>query len=336
MVLSKKLSPKNNNKIIVCLTGASGFVGSELLKRLLEEGFLVRVLTRKRKSIFPKEVEVFFGDLTTKAFKFDSFFSNCSLFFNCAGEIHNSKIMYLLHIEGTRKLLKAVSEEIFRTGNSIHWVQLSSAGVYGGNSFSCKSNKYIDETSVLEPYGDYEVTKAQSDKLLLEETNRNKFTFSILRPTNILGFGMPNQSFRDLIKIISRRLFFFIGSREAISNYIYVGDVVNALILCAKSPNAKNQIFNVSNDCKLSDIVDKILISKGLSPNKLILPEILIRIVVKFIPSFVNIPLTESRINSLTSRVYYKNSKIQKVLGFSPDYSIPNFAVSYMKATNEE
>ena len=319
-----------------CVTGASGFVGKRLVEKLISEDFMVRVLTHNRKRSFPDGVEIFYADLESTSCNLEKFFSGCDVFFHCAGDIQNPERMYGLHVDGVERLLKAFCDEMDLTGHAMHWVQLSSVGVYGKSINHPAKVRKISELSKIHPYGEYEITKAMADSLILEAVKSSKFTFSILRPSNIVGLNMPNQSFRGLVESIIKRRFFYIGSIHSVSNYIHVDDVVSALLFCSCSPKATNQIFNLSNDCKLSDIVLTLSLDKKMKLKNIIVSEWLVRFMVSITPNFFNFPLTQKRIDVLVSKTYYSNSKIERLLKFLPKRSIPEFAVEYMKATCEK
>lgn len=336
MVIQKKSSLKFSRVKQACVSGGSGFVGKRLVEQLMSEGFLVRVLTHNRKRSFPDGVEVFYTDLASTKCNLKGFFSGCDVFFHCAGDYQNPMRMHALHVDGVERLLKAFCEEIDLARHPMHWVQLSSAGVYGKLVNDPAKVRKISELSRTHPFGEYEVTKAKADKLLLEAAKSSKFTFSILRPLNIVGLEMPNQSFRGLVESIIKRHFFYIGSIHSVSNYIHIDDVVSVLLLCSRSSKAINQIFNLSNDCKLLDIVLSLSLDKKMKHKNLIVPEWLIRFIVFIIPNFINFPLTHNRIDVLISRTHYSNSKIKRLLKFSPKKSIPEFAVEYMKAKCEK
>ena len=336
MVVQKKLSFKSTQVKQVCVTGASGFVGKKLVEKLMSEGFLVRVLTRNSKRSFPDGVEIFYADLAANTCNLKGFFSGCDIFFHCAGEIQVIEHMHALHVDGLERLLKTFCSEIDLTGSPMHWVQLSSAGIYG----KCKDNlaaaRKITELSKIRPDSEYEITKARADKLLIEASKSGAFTFSILRPSNIIGIDMPNQSFRELVENIIRRRFFYIGSTQSVSNFIHVDDVVLALLLCSYSKRAVNQIFNLSNDCALSDIVLSLSLDKKMKHKRIIVPEWLVRFVVAVTSNFFKLALTQSRVDALVSRTYYPNTKIKRLLRFSPKKSISEFAIEYSKAAREK
>jgi nucleoside-diphosphate-sugar epimerase len=279
-----------------------------------------------------ENLETVTGDLTSEA-DFSDIVIGCDVIFNCAGEVNNQDKMFALHVEGTRKLIDAVNASFQVDGKSKHWVQLSSVGAYG-SSLTPGMQKVVNELSEPKPLGVYEVTKTLADEMIIESSNNTSMTYTILRPSNIVGVSMPNNSFRELLRAISKRRFFFIGSRKSIATYIHVDDVVDALIICVANKKAYNQIFNLSNDCYLSEIVVSVCNAIGFKPNFLLLPETPLRFLVCIFSKFFTLPLTKSRIDALVSKTTYPCKKIKDVLGFTPKKSIPEFAVEYCRTLN--
>lgn len=316
----------------VLVTGAGGFVGKSLVRRLLLAGFKVKVVSRTSLNIHPEGVTLIVADLTKPSSTLMEAVSGCDYIFHCAGEINNISMMRSLHVNGLANLLEAA----IKCGNLKHWIQLSSVGVYGKVLGRPSGYREVNEKTISNPSGEYEVTKEEADRILLSASKLHQFTFSILRPSNIVGLKMPNNSFECLLRSIITKYFFFIGSTNSISNYVHVDDVVEALILCAKHPKAKNEIFNLSNDCKLSSIVSIVSASRGIKPNNFCIPIKLASVIVKCIPKFFNFPLSQSRINALISRTHYSTAKINEHLEFLPRHSIPEFAVKYLNESVEK
>ncbi len=321
----------DRQKMRVLVTGASGFVGKKLVIKLISQGFDVKVATRNISNIFPENVEVFIVDITDLTFDLSSVVKNCEIIINCAGEIENENTMRALHVDGTKRLLEAFVKHN-RTSNK-HWIQLSSVGAYG-HSRKPNLKRVITELSKPKPGGIYEVTKTLADQMIIDFARKTTMTYTILRPSNIIGMLMPNQSFNSLLNAISKRRFFFIGSKKTISTFIHVDDVVDALIICVANKKARNQIFNLSNDCYLSEIVISVCNVFGFKPNFLLLPETPLRFLVWFFSRYYTLPLTKSRINALVSKTTYPHTKIKDVLGFTPKKSIPEFAVEYCEYLN--
>jgi nucleoside-diphosphate-sugar epimerase len=310
----------------VLVTGGSGFVGKELLKKLVEQNFSVRVLTRDSGKTFPKGIEVILGDLANGSdLDFDSIADECDVIFHCAGEVKNIKKMRKLHVRGTKLLLRSVINSIQKERTAKHWVQLSSVGAYGPPKLSGLA-RVVTEKTRENPVGEYEITKTLADNLIIEFSDE-LLTYTILRPSNIVGLEMQNTSFKSLLSAIRKKYFFYIGSRDVIATYIHVNDVVKALITCAINKKAKNEIFNLSNDCKLSEIVSALSIASKTPTYRICLNEKFVRLLLNIVPPFIKIPLTPTRIDSLVAQTHYSNLKIRKILHFIPSVSIPKFSV---------
>lgn len=314
----------------VLVTGGSGFIGEQLIKKLLVQGFSVQVLTRNINKKFPAGVRVLGGDLTDSYCDLSKIADGCDVVFNCAGEVLDDRKMQALHVDGTERLLNAFKQSLGVADNNKHWVQLSSVGAYGPSSISGLS-RIVTEATPCSPKGEYETTKTLADQLVMDAAKNSSITYTILRPSNVVGLSMTNQSFFNLLSMIKRGLFFYIGSRSTMTTYIHVDDVVDALILCAKEKNALNQTFNLSSDCKLSDIIENISASKV---KFLCLPEAPLRLFIRLFSKILPIPLTPDRIDALVSKTTYSSKKIQQVLGFKPCKLIPEFAVDYLNSVN--
>jgi nucleoside-diphosphate-sugar epimerase len=313
-------------KLKICITGANGFIGSALLKKLVEEGHTVNVLTRN-KIDSTEQIKYYAADLLDEQSCLDTFLDGVSVIYHCAGEIKNESRMYGLHVEGTRRLLEVLCSKILNTGKAVHWVQLSSVGAYGSPAGKANEPRVITEDTICKPVGKYEITKTLSDDLLLQFAKKQSLlTYTILRPSNVIASNMPNQSLRSLVKMIKNRLFFYIGNRTSVATYIHLDDVVDALLLCGKDARAHGQVFNLSNDCALSDIVNTVSTTSFIKPPNICVPERPLRLFVKIISTVVRIPLTQDRIDALVRHTHYPANKLRVILGFMPKHDIASAA----------
>ena len=306
-----------------CVTGANGFIGQSLVDTLYRQGLSIRVLTRRSDCVFPDGIQVVRGDLTSPDCPVDQFLTGCEVIFHCAGEIRDVATMQLLHIDGTQRLLQATLKEAAQSGQTIHWVQLSSVGAYGPQQGGARTNRIVTEDTHPCPVGEYEATKAKADELVMQASEGGLMTYSIVRPSNVFGATMPNQSLRGLISMVKRGLFFYIGQPGAVATYVHVDDVAAALMKCAFEPKARGQIYNLSNDCPLEDLIKCIALLLGVRSPQIRIPESLIRNAVGLFEGRVNIPLTQSRIDSLVNKTHYLSDKIISELGFRFTKSMP-------------
>lgn len=292
---------------VIAVTGGNGFIGRHLVRSHVDRGDRVRVLTRRAE--VPAGAERFAGDLGNIP---QAFVQNADVLYHCAGEIRDADAMQRVHVDGTRALLAAAAGSVGR------WVQLSSVGAYG-----VRRDGVVVETDELRPVGPYERTKAESDALV----EASGIPYSILRPSIVFGADMPNQSLRQLVRMIDRRLFFYIGRPGASANYIHVDRVVEALQLCATQDAALGEVFNLSDFLTLEEFVKTIAGALGQGEPKLRLPEWPLRLAAR-VPK---LPLTQSRIDALTTRASYPATKIITRLGYRPTVSLRNSLTAFVR-----
>jgi len=307
----------------ICITGANGFIGRYLIHALSHQGHSVRVLTRQEGSLFSGNIEVVRGDLTMSDCPLDTFMNGCDVLFHCAGEVRDEKVMRLLHVDSTKRLIQSVQDNFLRTGRIVHWVQLSSVGAYGPPVGAPETERVVTEEAESNPANEYEVTKTLSDELVIQASKNSSMTYSILRPANVFGTKMTNQSLRRLIVMVKRRMFFYVGKPGAIATYVHVEDVVAALIICATDSRAKGQIYNLSSDCKLEDLIKHIALLLGVREPWLRMPVPLIRIPLNIFSAFFGNRLYLPSINILILRTRYPAKKIEAELGFHFRRSLP-------------
>ena len=287
--------------MIVSITGGAGFIGKRLVQSLLEAGHQLRVLSRKKRDTV-EGIEYYVGDLSKDDTDYSAFLENVDVLFHCAGEVSNQDLMYKLHVDGTRQLLKQAKNK--KVGR---WVQLSSVGAYG----ACR-NGLITETSPENPKGIYEKTKTLAD----ESVRDSGIPYVILRPSIVFASDMPNQSLNQLLSMIRKGIFFYIGRSGALVNYVHVNDVVNALILCGQNSRAINNTYNISQTLEIEGMVHALLGGDGRNKKFLHFPEGMLRGAVKLLEKLPHFPLNLSRIDALTGNCKYSSSKIKKELGF--------------------
>lgn len=304
----------------VLVLGANGFIGTRLVKALMGQAHSIRILTRKAEKARDERLEVFIGDLTSDALDVDLLVKGCELIINCAGEIRNEQLMPALHVDSVKRLLDAVGRR-GEGASHVRWVQLSSVGAYGP---APGQRRVVTEQTAANPQGMYEITKTDADKLIMSHpaVQAEAGDWVILRPSNVFASNMPNGSIRQLAKIVRKKMFFYVGREEAIATYIHANDVAEALVCCATDARAARQIYNLSNDCLLRDVVDALAACQGVPLPRLRLPEQVVRGAVWLAGNMMRLPLTQSRVDALVNKTAYPAEKIRTDLNFEPKYNV--------------
>jgi nucleoside-diphosphate-sugar epimerase len=225
----------------VLVTGASGFVGSCLARRLCEEGNVeVRVLVRpssKRDALAGLNVEVVEGDFErpeTLAAAVDG----VDVVYHIGAQMLQagvSKAHYLAVNEvGTRNLVQACQGR----GGVKRFVYLSSAGVYG-----LVRESPVREDRAAQPTSAYRESKWRAEEVLREAGKQFGFPYVILRVPGVYGPGATSGL--DLIRVLRKGGFRTIGTGENRDHLAYITDLVDALLLAGTVPGVEGEAFNI-------------------------------------------------------------------------------------------
>ncbi len=295
----------------VAITGAAGYVGSLLVRAHAERGDTVHALARNAAEIAVLPGVTPIGvDLTQPDRIPASFFEHTDVLYHCAAEIAREPLMRAVNVEATRAILDAA------TGRVSHWVHLSSLSVYGTPRVG-----EITEESALQPASTYARTKAEAEALVAE-WGCGASTYTIVRPSGVIGPRMRNRSMYALISAVQRGRFTFIGRPGAIGNFVHEDDIIQALMLSATSAQAKRRAYNVSQNCTIETMIAAIAAALDRPPPRARLPEALARFAAQVGQVMPRFPLTPGRVDALTSRVRYPTARIERELGYRHASSI--------------
>ena len=187
-----------NNERYYLLTGAAGFLGTNICMQLLEKGCKVRALVLpndKSVKFIPKEVEVVLGDLTD-APSLEPFFTvpeGCtSVIIHCASMVtvnpnYSEKLM-AVNVGGTRNIIT----KVLNHPECEKMVYVSSTGAIPEEPHGIK----IREVSKFTPcdpkkvVGAYSQSKAAATQMVLDAVNVMGLKACVVHPSGILG---PND-----------------------------------------------------------------------------------------------------------------------------------------------
>ncbi|MCX6295900.1 MAG: NAD(P)-dependent oxidoreductase [Bacteroidetes bacterium] len=279
----------------IAITGGSGFVGQHLLAGLSSSSHFFRIITRdlsKKINNIPLNSEIVNADLTN----YDSLkkaFEGIDIIVNIAAEVRDQKQLAETNISGTKNLIKAALEN--KVSKIIH---LSSVGVVGMQYSG--SACIVNEGTGCDPKNEYERTKLESEKLLLEARNQNNFLLTILRPTNVFGEHHPYNALLHLINHINSGKI-TLCSKSSMVNYVYVKDLTN-LIRLLIDDEKEYGIINVGDSQELPSILKCIAVDLGKKANILILPQFLFNF-----SEMVGI----KKLRSISNHVIYNDGKLK-------------------------
>lgn len=231
-----------------CLvTGATGVVGPQLVKALVDRGLNVRVLVRQnpKSKLLPPEVTKVIGDLLDRD-ALQKATSGVDTVFHLAAKLHINdpdpalKDEYRrVNLEGTRLLVdQALAAGVHR------FVYFSTINVYGPS----QPGRVFSEADPLAPGGIYAQTKYEAEMCVLgaRTAEMQRSVGVVLRLAAIYGPHMKGN-YPRLINAIRKGLFIPLGDGSNRRTLVHERDVVAAAILAAQHPQTVGQVYNVTD-----------------------------------------------------------------------------------------
>jgi nucleoside-diphosphate-sugar epimerase len=312
-----------NEKIISVVTGASGFVGSHLVDRLIKEGHHVKCILRKsssRKWLDGKPVEIIDSGLFDRD-KLKTILKDADYLFHVAGVVKAKHYQDYLNgnVETTRALLETVAEVNPRIKKVIIVSSLTACGPSMNGITST-------EETIEHPLTSYGKSKLEQEKLAKSFMDRLPIT--IIRPPAV--FGPRDTEIFLVFKTYKAGLMTLIGFDKKELSLVYVEDLVNGIYLAAVSNKSNGQTYfiaaeEINNWIEVSGYLSKALGKKAIN---LHLPHFIVYSVAAIAQFFALFSSKAATFNIEKARDFVQNawtcdvSKAKKELGYSQSISI--------------
>ena len=217
----------------ILVTGASGFIGSQLVP-FLNRRHEVSALNARRVSNTDTE----WRDQV----------DGCDVLVHLAGRAHVSSNASDAQIYKTvnTDLTETLANQAAQTGK--HMIFISSAVVYGNQSHAGASFFVGDALQLVSPYAS---SKAAAESALQTFSKQGQLTYTVIRPPLVYGPGVK-ANFLSMMKWVDSGVPLPLGSAHNLRSLVGVRNLLDLIENCAINDAAKNQIFNVSDDLDVS------------------------------------------------------------------------------------
>lgn len=226
----------------IAITGATGFIGKHLVRRLVKEGFNLRLLVYDNASFVKEEklpLQIVKGDLLKKE-TLASFVKGTDLVIHLAGTFYPPLERLIgLNVTATAHLLEACSEA------GVKKVIFTSSGAVYGEPPESQASK---ETDGLRPNTLYGLSKKFAEDLLRYYDSMFGIKFVILRFSSVYGPGNNKGVVYNFLKAIKKenRITIY-GDGTQARSFLFVSDVVESIVKTLKEYDfKKSDVFNVS------------------------------------------------------------------------------------------
>jgi dihydroflavonol-4-reductase len=308
----------------VLVTGATGFLGQWLTRRLLDEGFEVRILARsksKLEELADLKLEVAEGDVTNLS-TLESACRGVDGVFHLAGLIAYSKAqraaMEEVNVQGTKNVIKAIQKNA--PDNQIRMLHLSSVTAVGAGF---TRHDILNERS---PYNikhlnlGYFETKHDAELAVMDNVRKGKLDAVAINPSTIYGPGDAKKGSRGAQLKVARGKFPFYPPGGV--NVVHVEDVVALCIKAFRSGVTGERTIACGENLTIKETFSRIANLAGVKAPSIPLPRPALFALGKIGDALESVGLkgpinTE---NAWTSVLYHWFSfeKAQRDFGFQP------------------
>src|SRR3972149_1484082 len=224
----------------VLITGANGFVGQALCKRMASNGWQIRGTVRSAKQVasLPIGVQAEQIESITADTDWSNALAGVDAVVHLAARVHVMNDTVSDPLSAFRQINVAGTERLARmaaTNGVKRFVYISSVKV---NGEGCE--KPFTEHNIPAPEDPYGVSKWEAEQVLHKVAKEAGLEVVILRPPLLYVPGVK-ANFLSLLKLIDRAIPLPLSSINNLRSLICVGNLVDAIITCITHPLAVGQ-----------------------------------------------------------------------------------------------
>lgn len=310
----------------VLVTGGAGFIGSNVVKRLLDDGYKVVVIDN-----FDEYYSVDIKENNIKEFTSNHNFTLYRIDICNMGELEkvfkNHKIYSVIHLAAKAGVRNSINNPISYIKNNIEGtvnllelmkkynikkiVFASSSSVYGNSN----KEKFSEDDKISEPISPYAATKSSCEQFIYAYSYLFNINAVILRFFTVYGKNQrPDLAINKFVRLIKNNKNVDVyGDGTSYRDYTYIDDIVDGIISALNYDKSRFEIINLGGGKpvalkNLISIIEKLL-SKSAKKN--------------FMPMQMGDVL----------KTYADISKAKKILNYNPKFPIEKGLEEYIKTT---
>jgi nucleoside-diphosphate-sugar epimerase len=289
------------------VTGANGFVGQALCNELEKQGIDTVRATRRLQSDEYRAV----GDINGSTNWYEAL-AGCDTVFHLAARVHVMNDTCENPLEAYRSVntegTLALARQAAAAGVS-QFVFVSSIKVLGEEG-------HFTENSAPTPIDPYGISKLEAEQALIELGHETGMSVKIIRPPLIYGPGV-GANFLQLFNAVKKGIPLPLALANNKRSLVYLGNLVDALIVCAKSGTTGSRIYLIDDGKPVStaELIMAMASALNVKPILIPLPTWLIKI-------FAALLGKKQAAQRVLGTLTVDSALIRRDLGWTPPYSL--------------
>jgi nucleoside-diphosphate-sugar epimerase len=254
------------DKTHILITGTTGFVGSRLLERALQQGFPVRRALRRAVGDDAVVGDLVVGDLTPDT-NWREALRDIEVVVHLAARVH------VMHDDATDPLAEFrrintdatlnLARQAAQSGVK-RFIYLSSIKVSGEDTKPGASFLPNDKFVPSDPYG---LSKYEAEQGLLALAKETNMEAVIIRPPLVYGPDVK-ANFQSMMKWVDKGVPLPFGAVYNQRSLVALDNLVSFIIHCIDHPKAANEVFLISDgeDVSTTELLQKVAKALAMSP----------------------------------------------------------------------
>ncbi|MET0010660.1 MAG: SDR family oxidoreductase [Candidatus Thiodiazotropha sp. 6PLUC9] len=298
----------------VLVTGASGFVGTQLCPFLISQGYDVRAGMREKKADWTICEQAVLGEITA-ATDWRKALEGVDVVVHLAGRAHVMRestgdpltLFRKVNVEGSRSLARQAAEAGVK-----RLIYLSSIKVNGERS----TDHPLAADDPAAPEDAYGQSKWEAEQLLREITAEADMELVILRPVLVYGPGVKGNM-QSLVGWIRKGLPLPLGRVENRRSLVSIENLLDFIAISLDHTGAAGEVFLVADgeDLSTPQLIRKLAQAIGVTPRLIPVPMMLLRLLGQ-------VTGRSSAIDRLCGNLQVDISKNRRVLGWTPKVTV--------------
>lgn len=307
----------------VLVTGGNGFIGANLVRRLLEEGHRVRCLVHRGSDLLEGlDIETVTGSLALPA--------------ALAAAVQDVEVVY--HLAGSGKAAEWGTRDWFFQVNTTGTGNLLRAAVEAGvrrlvHTSSLAVHDFSGHVDADEntPVGirltAYGASKAAAERLVRTAGRENGMETVIIRPGVVVFGPHDTTAFVHMAPMLERGTWTHVAGGRPLLCYSYVDNLADGLLLAGTHPAAPGQTFVLTDDLRLRwrELIDAVIEAFGARPRTLSFPVPVARTLgialdraFRLARSKKPPPITDYRTALVSRDFHFGCARAKRLLGYRP------------------